>query len=70
MVTLLDKIEDENDPVMADRVQGHAIAGVEGVYDRHDYLAEKHAALCRLADLIDLILNPKPNVVQLGVGRP
>lgn len=55
---------------ISERVLCHAIAGVEGVNDRHDYLAEKHAALCRLADLIDLILNPKPNVVQLGVGRP
>ena len=36
-------------PDISERVLGHAIAGVEATYDRHDYLAEKRDALDRLA---------------------
>jgi hypothetical protein len=46
-------------------VLGHAIAGVEGVYDRHSYEAEKAHALAALAGLIATILNPAPNVVAM-----
>ena len=45
---------------------GHAILGVEGVYDRHRYDDEKAEALQALANLITRILNPPAeNVVQL-----
>ena len=37
---------------------GHAIAGVEGVYDRHSYRDEKADALRRLAALICTIVHP------------
>jgi integrase len=37
---------------IAERVMGHAIKGVEGVYDRHSYTAEKGAALKSLSDII------------------
>jgi integrase len=47
----------------AERVMGHAITGVEGVYDRHLYADEKAAALARLATLIDSIVHPRPDVV-------
>jgi hypothetical protein len=40
------------------RVLGHAVAGVEGVYDRHAYDVEKADAVRRLADLVDRIINP------------
>jgi integrase len=43
----------------AERVMGHAIGGVEGVYDRYSYFAEKADALKRLAALIDAIVNPR-----------
>jgi integrase len=43
---------------ISERVLGHAIKGVEGVYDRHGYDAEKADALQRLADLVDRIVNP------------
>jgi integrase len=43
-------------PEIAERVMGHVIAGVEGIYDRHEYRAEKAEALRRLAGLIDEIL--------------
>ena len=41
----------------AERTLGHAIKGVEGVYDRHRYDEEKADALDRLANLIETIVN-------------
>ena len=41
----------------AERVMGHAVGGVEGVYDRHPYADEKAAALAKLAALIEHILH-------------
>jgi integrase len=38
---------------IAERCLNHAIKGVEGVYDRHDYFEERREALERWADLID-----------------
>jgi integrase len=50
----------------AERVLGHAIGGVEGVYDRHRYDNEKTRALEKLAALIQRIANPPAqNVVAL-----
>jgi integrase len=49
----------------AERVMGHAIAGVEGIYDRHAYRDEKAAALARLAMLIDGIVHPRENVLPM-----
>ena len=45
-------------PDIAERVLGHAIPGVGGVYDRHDYSDEKADALRRLVALIDEIVTP------------
>jgi integrase len=55
----------------AERVLGHAIVGVEGVYDRHTYRDEKADALQRLAALIGRIVNPPKggNVVTLAKER-
>ena len=50
-------------PDIAERVLGHAIPGIRGVYDRYEFLAEKRDALEKLAELIDRILNPPPGVV-------
>jgi integrase len=50
----------------AERVMGHAIRGVEGVYDRHSYGDEKADALARLAALIDGIVHPRANAVPLA----
>ena len=52
---------------IAERVLGHAIGGVQGVYNRHEYFNEKADALQRLATLVDTIINPpdKTNVVDL-----
>jgi len=43
---------------IAERVLGHVLLGVEGIYDRHDYKAEKAAALQRLANHIETIVHP------------
>ena len=45
---------------------GHAIGGVEGIYDRHAYRDEKADALQRLATLIDGIVHPRENVLPLA----
>jgi integrase len=53
-------------PDISERVLGHTIKGVEGVYDRHGYDVEKAEALVRLAALVETIINPPPaNVVPL-----
>jgi integrase len=41
---------------IAERVLGHTIPGVRGIYDRHRYFEEKKAALNNLAQAIDRIL--------------
>ena len=57
-------------PDIAERVLGHAIKGVEGVYDRHPYDAEKADALQRLANLIESVVSPPAdNVRQLPRRR-
>ena len=57
-------------PDIAERVLGHVIAGVEGVYDRHSYDAEKAHALTELAALVETIVNPSGNVVALTKATP
>ena len=49
----------------AERCLGHVIGGVRGVYDRHEFHAEKMRAYEALAAQIDRIVNPKDNVVPL-----
>lgn len=57
-------------PDISERVLGHVISGVEGVYDRHDYAEEKGRALEALAGLIERILQgAQSNVVQLEAAR-
>jgi integrase len=54
-------------PDVGERVLGHVLTGVEGIYDRHTYRDEKAEALRRLAGLVETILNPPAgeNVVPL-----
>ena len=56
-------------PDHSERVLGHAIDGVEGVYDRHSYADEKAAALRKLAALVDRIVNPPVSNVVALTGR-
>jgi integrase len=56
-------------PNVAERVLGHTIRGVEGVYDQHRYDDEKADALVRLASLIETIINPPTGNVVALQGR-
>jgi hypothetical protein len=52
-------------PDISERVLGHVIRGVEGIYDRHAYFEEKADALEALAALVERILeNDAANVVE------
>jgi integrase len=56
------------DADIAERVVGHVIGGIRGVYDRHEFANEKRKALMDLAALIRHILDPpKGNVVPMQV---
>jgi integrase len=48
----------------AERCLGHAIGGVRGTYDRHEYLAEKRHAFAALAALVERIVNPPADNVM------
>jgi integrase len=52
-------------PDIAERVLGHSVEGVQGVYDRHNWRDEKADALRRLATLIASIVDPVDNVVPM-----
>ena len=56
-------------PDIAERVLGHAIGGVQEIYDRHKYRDEKDDALRRLAALIDGIVRPRENVMTMVKRR-
>jgi integrase len=56
-------------PDISERVLGHTIAGVEGIYDRYQYDREKAEALAKLAALVDGIVNPRDNVLPLAKPR-
>ena len=55
----------------AERVLGHRLAGVEGVYNVHAYAEEKAHALAKLAKLIETIVYPPKGsvVVPLHEAR-
>jgi integrase len=54
----------------AERVMGHAIRGVEGVYNRFEYKREKADALAKLAALIDAIVHGRTaDVLPMAKGR-
>jgi integrase len=56
-------------PDIAERVLGHAIKGVQQVYDRFEYAGEKAEALAALANLIDGIIHPRKNVLPMAKRR-
>lgn len=51
-------------PDISEKVLGHKLSGVEAVYDRHKFEAEKSDALAKLANLIGNILDPNSKVIQ------
>ena len=55
-------------PEIAERVLGHAVGGVEAVYDRHAYVTEKREALEALAGLLDrIICNEQDAVIPFAM---
>jgi integrase len=54
------------DQHIAEKIMGHATPGIESVYNRYEFGDEKSAALKRLAQLIDNIVNARANVVPLA----
>jgi integrase len=57
-------------PDIAERVIGHAIGGVRGVYDHYAYAAEKRSALEKLAAHVLGVVHADPNkVVPLRASR-
>jgi integrase len=56
-------------PDISERVLGHAIPGVEGVYDQHSYLEQKAQALKMLAGLVDEIVSGTTRVVKMRATR-
>jgi integrase len=58
-------------PEHAERVLGHVIGGVAGIYDRHSYRDEKRIALAKLATLIATIVSGKSaTVTPMRSRRP
>jgi integrase len=52
-------------PYVAERCLNHAVKGVEGIYNRHDFFDERKEALQRWADLLDLCERGGADVVEL-----
>ena len=50
---------------IAERVVNHVIPGVEGVYNRHDYAAEKRKALQSLATLLQRIVRQDSKIIPI-----
>lgn len=45
-------------PHIAERCLNHKLKGIEGIYDRYDYLEERRQALAQLADQISPLVGP------------
>lgn len=66
------EIASNNDPIRPDiseRVLDHVIGGVEGVYDRHDYIEQKRYALEALGSMIVRIVNPQADVIVFAAAH-
>jgi integrase len=55
-------------PHVSERVLGHAIRGVEGIYDRHHYRDEMADALARVADLVASMVQAAPAIGTAAVA--
>jgi integrase len=56
-------------PYVAERCLNHAVKGVEGIYNRHDFFAERKAALQQWADLLELCERGGADVIELKPAR-
>lgn len=54
---------------IAERCLNHKLKGVEGVYDRYDYLEERRQAFTQLADqIVPLVGDPSPEVAAISAN--
>jgi integrase len=53
------------DGLVAERCLNHKLKGVEGIYNRHDYLQERREALERLSHKLAPLINGESNVITL-----
>jgi integrase len=58
-------------PDVAERCLGHALQGLRGTYDRHQYESEKRHAFEALAQLLERIVHPPatPKVADIAAAR-
>ena len=53
---------------VAERCLNHKLKGVEGIYDRYDYLDERREGLQKIADQLTPIISPVDNVTSFRKG--
>jgi integrase len=56
-------------PYVAERCLNHAIKGVEGIYNRHDFFEERKAALQAWADVLDQCDRGGADVIELKPAK-
>lgn len=56
-------------PYVAERCLNHAVKGVEGIYNRHDFFEERKEALQKWADLLELCEHGGAEVIELKPAR-
>jgi integrase len=54
---------------IAERCLGHAMPRIRGTYDQHDYVPQTKLAFEALAQLIEQIVEPQDNVVEMTTRR-
>lgn len=56
-------------PYVAERCLNHVVKGVEGIYNRHDFFAERKEALQKWADLLDRFeRGERAEVIEIGAA--
>lgn len=56
-------------PYVAERCLNHAVKGVEGIYNRHDFYEERKAALQKWADLLEQLESGGAEVIKLRPAK-
>ena len=56
-------------PYVAERCLNHAVKGVEGIYNRHDFFEERKAALQAWADVLDQCEKGGADVIELKPAK-
>ncbi|WP_394130161.1 tyrosine-type recombinase/integrase [Shewanella maritima] len=56
-------------PYVVEQLLGHSLGGVMAIYNRSNYLPEKHAALDMWCEWLEQHMNPRGNVVLLNPSQ-